>query len=170
MAVESGAGYPVFPAPEDEHYQAWFDVVTDDPLALRTAFAATGAAEAVFAAIHVQPVTVTYTYVWAGRPTLVGLRGYPAWELITELGATNQAEPPGYWNGCSARSCTACPTRSPGLRSSGACQIVYCQQSRRLSERTCLLCSSTSVSRRQQSVRLLRRRALVQLPADRPGP
>ena len=33
------------------------------------------------------------TFVWAGRPTLVGLRGYPAWELITRLGAPHQAEP-----------------------------------------------------------------------------
>ena len=34
-----------------------------------------------------------YTYVYAGRPTLVGLRGYAAYQAIEEFHATNQKDP-----------------------------------------------------------------------------
>ncbi len=92
MAVESANGYPVFPAPPREHYQAWLDLVLDDDGVGRDLTWGDGAA-AAFGEVHVQVVPVVYTFVWAGRPTVVGLRGYPAWELITRLGAVNQQDP-----------------------------------------------------------------------------
>jgi hypothetical protein len=95
MAVESLNGYPVYPAPVDEHYQAWIDLVLDADEHAAPLIDPDDATDysAVFSELHVQPVPVVYTYVWAGRPTVVGLRGYPAWELITALGATNQQDP-----------------------------------------------------------------------------
>ena len=95
MSVESAHGYPVHPAPPDEHYQGWIDLVVDEK-----SLGATLPMEpegrqliAQIREIHVQPVEVTYTYVWAGVPTVVGLRGFPAWKLITELLADNQLDP-----------------------------------------------------------------------------
>jgi len=38
-------------------------------------------------------VRVVYTSNYGGRPTLVGLRGYPAYEAIQALGAENQRQP-----------------------------------------------------------------------------
>jgi len=38
-------------------------------------------------------VRAVYTSVYAGAPTLVGLRGYPAWEAIEGLGADNARHP-----------------------------------------------------------------------------
>lgn len=91
-AVEVAHGYPVFPAPPEEHYQAFLDLVLDDDAVARRLVWPDGAA-GVLDAVHVQPVPVVHTFVWAGSPTVVGLRGYPAWELITRLGAENQADP-----------------------------------------------------------------------------
>lgn len=94
MGVESANGYPIHPAPVEEHYQAWIDIVLDDADGLRALLPPEHAAAlaATVSEIHVQPVPLVYTYVWGGRPTVVGLRGYPAYELITELGAANQLE------------------------------------------------------------------------------
>ena len=95
MQVESNAGYPVFPAPADEHYEAWIDlVIEDDAVAAQLISPSDGVDYAgALSEIHVQPVPVIYTYVWDGRPTDVSLRGYPAYELIKQLKAENQKEP-----------------------------------------------------------------------------
>ena len=95
MSVESAQGYPVHPAPADEHYQAWIDLVVEEESLGATLTMEPNGREltAEVREIHVQPVEVTYTYVWAGVPTVVGLRGFPAWQLITELQAHNQSDP-----------------------------------------------------------------------------
>ena len=43
--------------------------------------------------IHAYPVAACYTSVYAGQPTLTGLRGYAARQAIRALGADNQTEP-----------------------------------------------------------------------------
>ena len=43
--------------------------------------------------LHAYPVAACYTSVYAGRTTLVGLRGYAAHQAIRALGADNQTEP-----------------------------------------------------------------------------
>lgn len=93
MQVESSAGYPVFPAPADEHYQAWIDLVIEHDGVARRLRLPDDAAVAGLSEMHVQPVPFVYTYVWDGRPTEVGLRGYPAYALIEQLNARNQREP-----------------------------------------------------------------------------
>ena len=42
--------------------------------------------------LHAYPVPVVYTSVCRGKPTLVGLRGYPAHRAIEELQALNQKQ------------------------------------------------------------------------------
>ena len=95
MAVESARGYPIYPAPVNEHYQAWVDLVLESDRHAEALIPPDLLDDLVVevSELHCQPVPVVYTYVWAGRPTVVGLRGYPAWELITALGADNQADP-----------------------------------------------------------------------------
>jgi hypothetical protein len=95
MQVESNAGYPIFPAPADEHYEAWMDLIIEDDVVAAQLISGTERVDYrdQLREIHVQPVPVVYTYVWDGRPTEVGLRGYPAYALIEELGAANQREP-----------------------------------------------------------------------------
>lgn len=44
----------------------------------------------LIAGIHVYPVKAVYSLIYDGRPTLVGLRGYPVAATIEAVGATNQ--------------------------------------------------------------------------------
>lgn len=41
-------------------------------------------------ALHAYPVVERYTYVYGGKPTVVGLRGYAAYQAIEEFAADNQ--------------------------------------------------------------------------------
>lgn len=41
-------------------------------------------------AVHTYPIREIYTIISTGRPTEVGLRGYPAVQTITAAGADNQ--------------------------------------------------------------------------------
>jgi hypothetical protein len=78
--------------PSDETYLGWIELaVRDEGLAgeLLEGTASDGFAERI-AAIHTYPVREVYTIVSAGRPTEVGLRGYPAVQAITAAGADNQ--------------------------------------------------------------------------------
>jgi hypothetical protein len=78
--------------PPEHQYQAWIDLTTGSEAAAR----ALGVEETVEAvrrlvsAVHVYPIEARYTVVWQGRPTDVGLRGWPAVETIIEAGADNQ--------------------------------------------------------------------------------
>ncbi|MFT7287949.1 MAG: hypothetical protein ACI87W_002064 [Halieaceae bacterium] len=42
--------------------------------------------------IHSYPVRAVYTSNYNGKPTLVGLRGYPAYEALMALNADNQRQ------------------------------------------------------------------------------
>lgn len=90
MEAERKAGYPVKTHPPDQQYQAWIDLAVDSDAVLRRVAASVDATLAAqIGAIHSYPVRATYTSVYAGGPTLVGLRGYPAWEAIEALGANH---------------------------------------------------------------------------------
>lgn len=94
MEAERKAGYPVKTHPFEQQYQAWIDLVVDDDAVLRRLFTAADAGlAAVISTIHAYPVLAVYTSVYAGVPTLVGLRGYPAWEAIERLDAGNARHP-----------------------------------------------------------------------------
>jgi hypothetical protein len=90
MEAERKAGYPVKTHPVEQQYQAWIDLVLEDEAAARTLVKAGDAAE--IRAVHAYPVPAIYTFVYAGRPTLVGLRGYAAYEAIEFFEARNQTE------------------------------------------------------------------------------
>lgn len=95
MEAERLAGYPIKTHPVERQYQAWIDIVlaSDDvAAALSTAARASGLATHAHT-LHSYPVRVVYTSNYGGRPTLVGLRGYAAYEAITALGADNQRQP-----------------------------------------------------------------------------
>lgn len=95
MEAEKRAGYPVKTHPEHQQYQAWIDLVVEDEHVAKPLLAAGDPREyaAVFSAVHAYPVPAIYTFVYQGRPTLVGLRGYAAYDAIAGLGGTNQTDP-----------------------------------------------------------------------------
>ena len=43
--------------------------------------------------IHAYPVRAVYTSIYSSNPTIVGLRGYPAYQAIQALNAANQKDP-----------------------------------------------------------------------------
>ena len=94
MEAERKAGYPVKTHPVEQQYQAWIDLIVDDQRHLGPLLG--GDDDARLArhvhTLHSHPVRVVYTSVYAGRPTLVGLRGYPAWNAIEGLGASHQRQ------------------------------------------------------------------------------
>jgi hypothetical protein len=95
MEAERKAGYPIKTHPPEQQYQAWIDLTVDTDAAAR---ALLGNQRAAGIALHVRelhcyPVLVIYTSVYAGRPTLVGLRGYPAYQALMGLGGANQRQP-----------------------------------------------------------------------------
>lgn len=95
MEAERKAGYPVKTHPVEQQYQAWIDLaLRGDDVAQRLVDPA-GHAELAqhVREIHAYPVLVIYTSVYAGHPTIVGLRGWPAYDAIQGLGAQNAREP-----------------------------------------------------------------------------
>ncbi|UVO50498.1 hypothetical protein M0208_08195 [Sphingomonas sp. SUN019] len=91
VAAERAAGYPIKTHPPERQYQAWIDLALaneDVAKALPTA----GLADHV-RALHAYPVAANYTSNYAGKPTFVGLRGFPAWDALTAIGGYNQAQP-----------------------------------------------------------------------------
>ena len=90
MEAERKAGYPIKTHPPERQYQAWIDLTVDSPADARDLLAP---ADADFIhTAHVYPVPVVYTSVCRGKPTLVGLRGWPAYDAIQGLGADNQRQ------------------------------------------------------------------------------
>ncbi len=80
MEAERKAGYPIKTHPLAQQYQAWIDLSVEDPSVCRNLVIpnlVTGLAQAV-AVIHTYPVEHVYTFNYAGKPTLAGLRGYCA--------------------------------------------------------------------------------------------
>jgi hypothetical protein len=95
MEAERKAGYPIKTHPPEQQYQAWIDLSVDSEAELGALLAPsmTDMIERQVREIHCYPVDVIYTSVYSGRPTLVGLRGYPAYEALVALGGDNQRQP-----------------------------------------------------------------------------
>jgi hypothetical protein len=90
MEAERKAGYPIKTHPAERQYQAWIDLTVETSAAARDLLAPCDAA--FIHAVHIYPVPVVYTSVCRGKPTLVGLRGWPAFDAIQSLDADNQRQ------------------------------------------------------------------------------
>lgn len=96
MEAERKAGYPVKTHPSELQYQAWIEIVLQNDSVAKSLLApAAGAADCadLFHTLHAYPVPAIYTFVFDGTPTIVGLRGYAAYEAIRGLGAENALDP-----------------------------------------------------------------------------
>ena len=91
VSAERAAGYPIKTHPPERQYQAWIDLAVQDDAVL--AALPLGGVASEIAAIHAYPVAANYTSNYAGHPTFVGLRGFPAWDALTAIGGYNQAQP-----------------------------------------------------------------------------
>lgn len=76
---------------KDKQYQAWIELVLSENENFSRLFDQVADLQKYVSAIHAYPVREIYTLVYNGKPTLVGLRGYPAAEIIQEVGAEFQA-------------------------------------------------------------------------------
>ena len=92
MEAERASGYPIKTHPPERQYQAWIDISVTDEAELSRLVQASRMAEEV-RVLHAYPLRAVYTSNQAGRPTFVGLRGYPAYAALKALGGTNQADP-----------------------------------------------------------------------------
>jgi hypothetical protein len=95
MEKERKAGYPIKTHSEAQQYQAWIDLTLDAAERTGEVFSPMDGIDyqAHLKEVHIYPVRAIYTSVYRGKPTLVGLRGYPAYEAISALGAANQLQP-----------------------------------------------------------------------------
>lgn len=91
VAAERAAGYPIKTHPPERQYQAWIDLALADG-GVTARLPLDGVAEHV-RAIHAYPIAANYTSNYAGKPTFVGLRGFPAWDALTTINGYNQAKP-----------------------------------------------------------------------------
>lgn len=94
MEKERKAGYPVKTHPVERQYQALIDLTLDS---VARGQALVGGNDGIdyashISTIHAYPVRAIYTSNYNGKPTLVGLRGYPAYEALTALDAENQRQ------------------------------------------------------------------------------
>ena len=92
MEAERSSGYPIKTHPPERQYQAWMDLTVSSEGDLAKLAAGADLAREV-STLHVYPVRAVYTSNREGKPTFVGLRGYPALAAMTALGGTNQAHP-----------------------------------------------------------------------------
>lgn len=78
--------------PTDATYLGWIELAVRDENVIGDLLMDVTATELAkqVGAIHTYPVREVYTIISAGRPTEVGLRGYPALETIMAAGARNQ--------------------------------------------------------------------------------
>ena len=90
VSAERAAGYPIKTHPPERQYQAWIDIVLANADVI---LPAAGLTEQV-GALHAYPIAANYTSNYAGKPTFVGLRGFPAWDALTAIGGYNQAQEP----------------------------------------------------------------------------
>lgn len=75
---------------EDKRYDALLDVQLTEDGTLAKLFDEPERDTSTIEAIHAYPIREVYTLVYGGKPTLVGLRGYPAVETIETAGAEFQ--------------------------------------------------------------------------------
>lgn len=94
MEAERKAGYPVKTHPVEMQYQAWIDLMVTDIAVARPLLTLDAGIDpgTHFTAIHAYPSPAVYTFNYNGRPTLSGLRGYPAVEAIRNLSAEHQKD------------------------------------------------------------------------------
>lgn len=90
MEAERRAGYPIKTHPEPLQYQAWIDLSLESEAAAKSLLISSDNGE--IATVHAYPSPDVYTFNYKGRPTLIGLRGYPALKAIRSLGADHQRE------------------------------------------------------------------------------
>ena len=90
MEAELKAGYPIKTHPAEMQYQAWIDLSVDNAAAASSLLHGDDAA--FIHTLHAYPVPVVYTSICRGKPTLVGLRGWPAFDAIQAMGADNQRQ------------------------------------------------------------------------------
>jgi hypothetical protein len=78
--------------PSDETYLGWIELAVRSEGVVGDPLAGTAADELAnqVRAVHTYPVREVYTIISAGRPTDVGLRGYPAVQTIIAAGAEYQ--------------------------------------------------------------------------------
>ena len=95
MEAERKAGYPIRTHPAEQQYQATVEIVLSERGVGRELLGSRAGVDwaGAIGAIHAYPIAACYTSVYAGRPTLAGLRGYAAHQAIRALGADNQTEP-----------------------------------------------------------------------------
>lgn len=79
--------------PQVKNYQAWIELMLRDEAAIEQLFLSSGDTREraqYLKAIHTFPIVARYTLVYDGKPTIAGLRGFPAWQAIQQAGAENQ--------------------------------------------------------------------------------
>ncbi|MEL6979876.1 MAG: EthD domain-containing protein [Pseudomonadota bacterium] len=82
---------------QDQAFDAWIELAFDTREAAQTALVSVETALAspeAITAVHAYPVRETYTLVYGGRPTVVGLRGYAVAATAAAVGADNQRSLP----------------------------------------------------------------------------
>lgn len=85
-------GYGQFELRNEHLHQAWIDLVVTDERVARDLLTNDGDPTEYIASVQTLPVRELYTIVYDGRPTDVGLRGYPAVEVIEIAKAQRQKE------------------------------------------------------------------------------
>lgn len=95
MEAERKAGYPIKTHPLEMQYQAWIDISVDNDNVLPSLVPAEDGADCAthIATLHAYPSSVVFTFVYQERPTLIGLRGYAAYDAITKMNATHHEAP-----------------------------------------------------------------------------
>lgn len=96
LEAERRGGYPIKTHPLEMQYQAWIDLTVSDPAVLESLIGAgnSSAFSSNVAVVHAYPTNVVFTFVHNGAPTLIGLRGYAAYEAIKGLNATHHKQAP----------------------------------------------------------------------------
>jgi hypothetical protein len=94
MEKERASGYPIKTHPEELQYQAWIDISLESDISAKSLIHESDPVDYVgsIKEIHAYPVHASYTNVYGGKITLVGLRGYAAHQAIKALGARNQRQ------------------------------------------------------------------------------
>lgn len=75
---------------ENKQYNAWIEIELSAETSLSSLFDTTKSYRDIIQSIHVYPIREIYTFVFDGKPTLVGLRGYQAATAIEALNAEFQ--------------------------------------------------------------------------------
>ncbi len=75
---------------EKQQYNAWIEIELSPGTGLSGLFDATKSYNNQIHSIHAYPIREIYTFVFDGKPTLVGLRGYQAASTIESLNAAFQ--------------------------------------------------------------------------------